>query len=121
MLTPITVATSVPLADALPKALFDPTQSGSPELAGKLHYDPKTGVLTFDGLMTPSELAFLLNPTEVVLDSNGKPVLQPVALDAVQLAAINKLYTENQNDIIGAKLGITTSGDLTFDRIQDRQ
>ena len=43
---PINVATSEPLTDPLPTVLFDPAQSGNPELAGKLHYDAATGRLT---------------------------------------------------------------------------
>ncbi len=109
---PINVATSVSLTDPLPAALFDPAQSGDSELAGKLRYDSTTGVLTFDGVMSPAEFAFLLNPTTVTLDSHGNPVTQPVTLDTAQLATINQLYTDNKKDVIGANINVTTTGDL---------
>ena len=109
---PINVATSEPLADPLPAALFNPAQSGNPELAAKLHYDSATGRLIFDGVMSPAEYAFLLNPTEVVTGPGGKPVTQSLTLDAAQVAVINQLYADNKNDVLGATINITTSGNL---------
>jgi len=109
---PINVATSVLLADSLPAALFDPAQSGDSELADKLHYDSTTGTLVFDGVMSPAEFAFLLNPTTVASDAKGNPVTQPVTLDAAQLAAIHQLYADNKKDIVGANINVTTAGDL---------
>jgi filamentous hemagglutinin family protein len=109
---PINVATSVLLTDPLPAALFDPAQSGDPELAGKLHYDSTTGVIIFDGVMSPAEFAFLLNPTTVALDAKGNPVTHPVALAVAQLSAINQLYADNKNDVVGADIKVTTTGDL---------
>jgi len=108
--SPTVVATSVTLTDPLPAALFDPTLSGNPELASKLQYDAATGRLTFVGLMSPAELAFLLNPT--VLNAQG--VLTSVTLDATQLAAINQLYNNNRNDVLGANLNLTTTGNLVM-------
>jgi len=111
-LAPISVATSVTLTEPLPSALLDPARSGDSELAGKLNYNSTTGTLTFDGVMSPAEFAFLLNPTEVVLDAHGNPVLQPVTLDAAQLSAINQLYAGNKNDVVGADINVTTAGNL---------
>ena len=109
---PINVATSTSLTDPLPTALFDPAQSGDSELAGKLRYDSTTGTFTFDGVMSPAEFAFLQNPTTITFDAQGNPVTHAVTLDATQLAAINQLYADNQNDVIGANVNVTTVGNL---------
>ena len=111
---PPVFATSVALSDPLPSVLFDPAQSGDPEVAGKLHYDSASGKLIFAGVMTSADVAFLLNPTKVVTDANGKSTTQPVTLDSVQLAAVSQLYTENKKYVMGATLNVTTLGDLSM-------
>jgi hypothetical protein len=67
--------TTVTLPSPLPAALLDASLSGDPEVAGKLLYNAATGVLTFIGPMSSSDLSFLLNPTKVVLNAAGQPVL----------------------------------------------
>lgn len=109
---PPSIATSLTLADALPQALLDPTQSGDPALAGRLRYDPATGTLTLIGVMSAADLKFLLKPTEIVTGANGKPVTQPVTLDSTQLAAIRQLYSDSISEARGADLNVSVSGDL---------
>jgi len=99
----------VALTAPLPPALFNPGLSGNPEVAGKLRYDAATGLLSFIGPMSATELAFLLNPARVVLDASGQPVLDasgqpvttPLALTAQQQAAIQQLYTASQTATLG--------------------
>jgi len=99
---------TVALPTPLPAALFSPTLSGDPELAGKLLYDATTGVLTFVGQMSASELAFLLNPTEAVLSggqpvlgANGQPETAPLTLTTAQQAAVQQLYVATQTATLG--------------------
>ncbi len=114
--------TSVALADALPTALLDPALSGDTVVANKLRYDPATGQLTYIGVMSAADLAFLLNPTKLVLDSdgnpvtdaNGNPVTTPVAVNATQQAAIQQLYANSQSASLGDQ-GITLAGPGHFD------
>ena len=111
--------TSVSLAAALPAELLDYNLSGLPELAEKLQYDSTTGTLTFVGVMTKAELAFLQNPTVVELDQYGNPVLDdngnavyvPVTLTSGQTVAINQLYTSTQSATLNDQgLGIAGPG-----------
>jgi filamentous hemagglutinin family protein len=112
VVAPPSIATSLTLADALPAALLDPALSGDPGVAGELRYDAATGTLTSIGVMSKADLNFLLNPTEIVTGANGKPVIQPVTLDATQLAAIRQLYSDSLNAALGANLNVTVTGNL---------
>jgi len=113
--------TTVTLPSPLPAALFNSGLSGDPEVAAKLLYDGATGVLTFIGPMSSSELSFLLNPTEValnatgqpVLDANGQPVTQPLTLTAAQQTAIHQLYTASQTATLGGQ-GLAVAGPGKF-------
>ena len=114
--------TGVPLGDPLPASLLDPTLSGTPLVAVKLRYDPKTGTLTFIGQMTENELHALLNPLAVVFDQYGQPVLdgdgnpvsQPVTLSTAQKTAIQSLYDSSQSASLGDNgLAVTGSGLFT--------
>ena len=109
--------TSITQAEALPAEILDPNLSGDSEVANKLRYDPITGQLTFIGVMTSAELSFLLNPTKVVLDQNGQPVLDAegnpvttsVALDVTQKSAIQQLFANTQNASLGDQ-GLALAG-----------
>ncbi|MGA2176872.1 MAG: filamentous hemagglutinin N-terminal domain-containing protein [Verrucomicrobiota bacterium] len=114
--------TSVPLATPLPKALFNAALSGDGEVAGKLRYDASTGTLTFIGQMSATELAFLLNPFELVLNQSGKPILgangqpltKPLTLTAGQQAALQQLYTASQTATLGDQ-GLAVAGPGHFE------
>jgi filamentous hemagglutinin family protein len=113
--------TSVTLPSPLPAALFNPGLSGDPEVAAKLLYAVASGVLTFIGQMSSSELSFLLNPSQVVLnatgqpvlDANGQPVTQPLTLTAAQQTAIQQLYTASQTATLGGQ-GLAVAGPGKF-------
>jgi filamentous hemagglutinin family protein len=113
--------TTVTLPSPLPAALLDASLSGDPEVAGKLLYNAATGVLTFIGPMSSSDLSFLLNPTKVVLNAagqpvlgaNGQPVTQPLALTAAQQTAIQQLYTASQTATLGGQ-GLALAGPGKF-------
>jgi hypothetical protein len=68
--------TTAELADLLPTALF--TDSSDTAVTGKLSYNAATGQLSYVGVMSASDLAFLLAPSLLKLDQNGNPVTQPV-------------------------------------------
>ncbi len=124
--------TSVPLANSLPSALFSTSLSGNPIVAGKLRYI--NGKLTYIGVMSSADLAFLLNPTRVklypngspvyqldadgnrILDANGQPipVLESVALNNAQIAAINNLYAASQSATLGDQ-GLALAGAGNFE------
>jgi hypothetical protein len=113
---------SVPLSTPLPAALFNAALSGDPGAVSGLSYDAKTGTLTFQGQMSSSQLAFLLNPTELVLNSSGKSIIgdngqdlvNPVILTAVQQAAIQQLYAASQTATLGdAGLSVAGPGHFT--------
>ena len=94
----VTPATSVTLTGTLPAAdAFTAALSADPVLAAKLHYDPATGLLTYAGVMSPAESAAL-----------------QTALGNTQAAALQQLYAENQKDILGSTLNITTAGDVNM-------
>ncbi|HWY31601.1 MAG TPA: filamentous hemagglutinin N-terminal domain-containing protein [Candidatus Acidoferrum sp.] len=113
--------TSESLSDVLPAWVFNPSLSGDPEVASKLSYDAATGTLTFIGVMTAAEESFLLNPTQIVLDQNGNPVLDvnnnpvttPVTLDATQRTVIQQLYTASQSASLGGQ-GLALGGSGIF-------
>ncbi len=113
--------TSVPLTDPLPDALFSSVLSGDPAVTGLLRYDLATGTLTFIGQMTQADLSFLLNPTEVVLNFNGQPELNPdgspvtksLTLTAAQQSAIQQLYTLSQTATLGDQ-GLAVAGPGKF-------
>jgi trimeric autotransporter adhesin len=113
--------TTVSLADALPSSLFNLSLSADPDASSKLSYNPATGTLTFIGVMTAAELAFLLNPSllaldaygQPVLDANGNPVTTPVTLDATQRTAIQQLYNASLTASLGDQ-GLTLAGPGNF-------
>ncbi|MDB6129510.1 MAG: Filamentous hemagglutinin family outer membrane protein, partial [Verrucomicrobiales bacterium] len=113
--------TNVKLSDPLPQVLLDPSSSGNPGIASRLRFSALTATLTFIGLMSPADLAFLLNPTQVardvngqpILDIHGVPVLRPVSLSTVQQNAIHQLYTESQTASLGDQ-GLTLAGPGSF-------
>ena len=113
--------TSVPLTDALPSSLFNLSLSADPDATSKLIYDSTTGTLTFIGVMTAAELAFLLNPSVAVLDKHGRPILDangnqvtaPISLDATQRTAIQQLYTASLTASLGDQ-GLALAGPGNF-------
>ena len=127
--------TPAELADLLPTSLF--TDSSDAAVTSKLSYNAATGQLSYVGVMSASDLAFLLAPsllkldqngnpiTQPVLDSNGDPVLDangnpesvqvttPLKLDATQQAAIQQLYTASQTASLGGQ-GLLLAGPGNF-------
>ena len=95
VLAPINVATSVPVDSLFSPLSFKAVLDGDPELASKLKYDAASGTLIFSGVMSPAEFYFL--------SLYQSPDFSP---------SINKLYAENQKDILGANLNVTTAGNL---------
>jgi filamentous hemagglutinin family protein len=95
VLAPINVATSVPVDSLFSPLSFKAVLDGDPELASKLKYDAASGTLIFSGVMSPAEFYFL--------SLYQSPDFSPY---------INKLYAENQKDILGATINVTTAGDL---------
>jgi len=122
--------TAAQLADLLPATLF--ADSADTSVTAKLSYDLATGQLIYVGVMSASDLAFLLNPSVIVpgqfvplLDANGNPVLDangnpemvpattPLALDTTQQAMITQLYTASQSASLGDQ-GLSLAGLGTF-------
>ena len=123
------------LADPLPTLMF--SDSADTFITSKLTFDPVTGKLIYVGVMSASDLAFLLNPQVIVHDANGNPILQPVLdangnpvldangnpemtpetqpviLDATQQAMITQLYTASQSASLGDQ-GLSLAGPGTF-------
>jgi len=93
----VTPATSIRLPNILSAAAFNDALNGNPELVAKLQYDAMTGRLTVAGVLSPTEQAALL-----------------AALGSTEATALQQLYLENQQDIRGANLNLTTSGNLTM-------
>ena len=128
--------TPAQLADPLPAQMF--TDSADVSVTSKLRYDATTGKLIFVGVMSLSDLAFLLNPSVLVLDKNGNPVTQPavdadgnpildangnpttvpvttpLVLDATQKGMISQLYTASQSASLGDQ-GLALAGPGNFD------
>jgi filamentous hemagglutinin family protein len=111
--------TSVSLTDPLPSSMF--TLSGDPAVTGLLSYSASTGTLTYIGQMTAAALSYLLNPTQVVLNSlglpelnlDGTPVTKPLTLDSTQQAAIQALFAASQNATLGDQ-GLALAGPGQF-------
>jgi hypothetical protein len=127
--------TAAELADPLPTALF--TDSSDLSVTSKLIYDAASGKLIFVGVMSASDLAFLLNPSALVLDENGIPirhvivgaddqpvldangnlqyvqVTRPLILDATQQNLINQLYTASLTASLGDQ-GLSLAGPGNF-------
>ena len=133
-LTPIYLTTAQ-LADLLPLVLF--TDSADTSVTSKLRYDPTTGALIYVGVMSASDLAFLLAPSILKLDQNGNPITQPVldgsgnpvldangnpetapvtvplTLDATQQGMIKQLYTASLTASLGDQ-GLALAGPGNF-------
>ena len=111
--------TSVPATDPLPATLFN--LSGNTAVTDKLRYDPTTGELIFIGVMSSTDLAFLLNPTVIVLESSGLPLLNadgtpvtaPLALTTAQQSTIQQLYAASQDATLGDQ-GLALAGPGKF-------
>jgi len=109
--------TTVTLSDPLPATLF--SASANPAVTGKLRSSGSQ--LTFIGVMSATDLAFLLNPSVLVLNANGTPVLDasgnpktaPLTLSAAQLAAFQQLYTTSQSATLGDQ-GLALAGPGNF-------
>ena len=93
----VTPATSVILPNVLTADAFNTALSGNSDLAARVQYDATSGRLTFIGAISPAEQSALLS-----------------ALGTTETAALQQLYTENQKDILGANLNLTTAGNLTM-------
>ncbi len=116
-LTPISL-TAAQLADPLPAALF--VDSANTAVTEKLRYDAVSGQLIYAGVMSATDLAFLLNPSVIVydfgqpaLDANGNPVTTPLTLDATQQGMIKQLYTASQTATLGDQ-GLAMAGPGNF-------
>jgi filamentous hemagglutinin family protein len=111
--------TSVTLANPLPNSLLN--NSTEPGVTGQLSWNAATGTLTYVGVMTAPDLAFLLNPTVYVVDSSGNPVLdangnqetETLTLSAAQQSALQQLYTASQNATLGDQ-GLALAGPGKF-------
>jgi filamentous hemagglutinin len=111
--------TSVSLTDPLPAAMG--TLSGDPAVTDLLSYNAATGTLTYIGQMTQAALNYLLNPTQIVLNSlglpelnpDGTPVTKPITLDSTQQAAIQALFVASQNATLGDQ-GLALAGPGQF-------
>jgi len=127
--------TPAQLADLLPTQMF--TDSADVSVTSKLRYDATTGKLIFVGVMSPSDLAFLLNPSVLVLDKSGNPVTQPaldangnpildangnpttvpvtksLTLDATQKGMISQLFSATQDASLGDQ-GLALAGPGNF-------
>jgi len=119
------------LADPLPALMF--SDSSDTFITSKLTFDPVTGKLIYVGVMSASDLAYLLNPSvivpgqlvplldangDLILDANGNPEMvpatTPLTLDTVQMAMITQLYTASQSASLGDQ-GLSLAGLGTFD------
>ena len=111
--------TSVPLTDPLPAALFSASTDFS--TTSKLQYDATTGKLTFVGVMSTLNLAYLLNPVVLAYDAKGYPIYDAdgnqqtisVALTDGQKAAIQQLYADSQSATLGDQ-GLALAGPGAF-------
>jgi filamentous hemagglutinin family protein len=111
--------TAETLTEPLPPALL--LAPADPALNGRLSYNPTTQVLTLIGILTGTDLAFLLNPTVLVFDSHGNPVLDQngnqetmsVTLTAAQQNVIQQLYADSQSASLGDQ-GLAVAGPGNF-------
>jgi len=127
--------TAEQLADLLPAVLFN--NSADSAVTSKLRYDPTTGQLIYVGVMSADDLAFLLNPSVIVLDAHGNPVLKPLlddagnpvldangnpemtpvtaplTLDSTQQGMITQLYAASQSASLGDQ-GLALAGPGNF-------
>jgi len=127
--------TTAELGDLLPSSLF--ADSADTAVTSKLSYNATTGQLIYVGVMSASDLAFLLAPSLLKLDPNGNPVTQPVldsngnplldangnpetvpmttplTLNATQQAMIQQLYTASQTASLGGQ-GLLLAGPGNF-------
>jgi filamentous hemagglutinin family protein len=128
--------TTAQLADPLPAALF--SDSADKSVTSNLIFDAATGQLIYVGVMSPTDLSFLLAPQVLVLDKNGNPVLQvavdgegnpildgngnptyvpetkTLTLDSTQQAMILQLDTASQSASLGDNgLALTGPGNFT--------
>ena len=101
-----------PLSDPLPATLF--SDSTDPSVTQRLQYDSATGSLIFIGVMSATDLAFLLNPTVYVTGQNGNTETVALTLTAAQTAAINQLYIDSQSASI-SKESLALIGPGNFD------
>ena len=128
--TPISLTTAQ-LADLLPTALF--TDSADQAVTDNLRYDASTGQLIYVGVMSATDLNFLLNPTVLVLNKNGQPetqllveangqpildangnpqfvdITKPLTLDATQQGMITELYNATKGSTLGSQ-GLAVAG-----------
>lgn len=112
--------TTAPLTEPLPAALL--ASPADDNVRGKLRYDAAGGLLTYIGIMTLADRDFLLNPSVLVLDATGVPVLDaagnpkttPLTLSDVQKAAIEKLFTDSQDASLGDH-GLSLAGSGRFE------
>jgi len=120
--------TSVELTGGLPVPLLDPRLSADPQVTAKLRYDPVSGQLSYVGVMTPAELAFLQNPRVLwfdrfghPLDANGQLIVnpdtpqgtQPLSVSAAQSLAFQQLFDASQSASLGDQ-GMALAGPGTF-------
>jgi hypothetical protein len=103
--------TSVTLTDPLPATLL--TDSANPGVTGQLSWDAATETLTYIGVMTASDLAFLLNPSIVVVDAHGNQETETLTLSTAQQSAIQQLYAASQNATLGDQ-GLALAGPGKF-------
>jgi filamentous hemagglutinin family protein len=109
--------TSVTLTEPLPATLL--SSPGDAAVLGRLIY--ADGKLTYVGVMSDAILQFLLNPTVLVYDNYGQPVLNAdgtqqtvaVTLTDSQKAAIQSLCIASQNATLGDQ-GLALAGPGTF-------
>jgi filamentous hemagglutinin family protein len=101
------------LNDPLPASLLD--SSTDPEVTDHLVFDAATGSLIYIGVMSATDLAFLLNPTVYTVDANGATQIASLTLSPAQTAALNALYTASQSAQISKEsLALTGPGKFSI-------
>ncbi len=90
-------------------------------LASRLHYDPTTGTLTFQGQMSTTDEAYLENVTIWDVDQNGNPLYQGDGITPqthivsfLDPATAGKLYNESLNVPAGQNPGYFIGGGGQF-------
>jgi filamentous hemagglutinin family protein len=119
---------SEPFADMLPADLLNVAASTDPAAIANLLYDATSQTLSYGGIMSADDEAFLLNPTVYVLNSQGKPVLNtsgqpevvPVAFSSTQVkndyqTAVAALYAASQKASFADSVGLNLNGPGAFD------